>query len=134
MTMPPQEAAKVLRRYQEWRTDKNVPAATPLPPVFQITAAIDAAVDALEATELFSADIASAGGFRLTKESSDYIMQWQVMNGTIMTVTSLRISQTGLERTAAVLTEISQHIRQSVEKQDAARGNFRNNDGDDDAA
>lgn len=46
--MKPDQAAKVLRRYQAWRTDKNIPPTETMPPIFEITAAIDAAVAALE--------------------------------------------------------------------------------------
>lgn len=53
--------------------------------------------------ETYSADITKARDFRILKSDSDYIMQWQIMDGTIMTVTSIKISAEGMANTLKVI-------------------------------
>lgn len=53
--------------------------------------------------ETYSADLTKARDFRIIKDGSDYILQWQIMDGTIMVVTSIKISADGMANTLKVI-------------------------------
>lgn len=71
-------------------------------------AALRARPQAVAEVENYSADLTAARDFRITAspDLSDYVLQWQIMDGTIMTVTSIKISREGLLHTLGVIDRV----------------------------
>lgn len=58
--------------------------------------------------EAYSADVTNARDFRIiaSPDLSDYVLQWQITDGTIMTITSVKVSREGLAHTIGVIDRV----------------------------
>lgn len=63
--------------------------------------------------ETYSADITKARDFRILKAGDDYVLQWQIMDGTIMVVTSIKTSAEGLAHTIGYI-DATRHLLPQV--------------------
>lgn len=63
-------------------------------------------------TETYAASVIGARECRVIRHlgSADYLIEWQTLDGTIMTVTSIMVSREGLLNTAKVLAEAAEKI------------------------
>lgn len=61
------------------------------------------------------ASISDSRAFRVIRHPGDidYVLEWQTLDGTIMTITSIRISRDGLLATADVLAEVAEKIMEA---------------------
>lgn len=64
--------------------------------------------------ETYSADITKARDFRILKVGDDYVLQWQIMDGTIMVVTSIKTSAEGLAHTIGVIDRLRDFLPQAT--------------------
>ncbi len=63
-------------------------------------------------TEHYESDQSGARDFRVIQrpDGSEYVLEWQIMDGTIMTVTSIKVSREGLLKTAEILAKVAEII------------------------
>ena len=68
--------------------------------------------------EEHKASVTDSRSFRVIQHpgDSDYVLEWQTLDGTIMTVTSIRISREGLLSTEDVLAEVAEKIREAAKR------------------
>lgn len=64
-------------------------------------------------TETFASSVIGARKCRVIRHhgNEDYLIEWQTLDGTIMTVTSIMISREGLLNTAKVLSDAAEKVR-----------------------
>lgn len=64
-------------------------------------------------TKTFASSVVGSLECRVIRHhgSEDYLIEWQTLDGTIMTVTSIMVSREGLLNTATVLAEAAEKIK-----------------------
>lgn len=65
-----------------------------------------------------NASVTDSRAFRVIQHQrgSEYVLEWQILDGTIMTVTSIKISRDGLLSTADVIADVAAKIREAAKQ------------------
>ena len=55
--------------------------------------------------ENYSADVTEARSFRIkmSPDLTEYVLEWRMINGTVMTITSIKMSREGLAETLRII-------------------------------
>lgn len=129
------ETLKLRQEVIDWRLQATTPATPPadaalgdadIPPHYTNSeaAAFECGYQkalrarAVPDVEKYSADITAARDFRIiaAPDLTDYVLQWGITEGSIMTVTSIKISKEGLAHTLGVIDRVRESLPLAASK------------------